>query len=335
MNKQQNVKQRTIIFRADGSPTIGMGHFIRTLALAEMLNQHFHCIYATRKPTDYQISEIGKVCHDRIDLPEDNSHFEHFLSLLQGNEIVVLDNYYYDAEYQWAIKAKGCKLVCIDDVHDKHYVADIVINHAEGISSSSFSTEPYTKLLLGYQYALIRKEFRERVKTFSEKEYACLVMIGGSDPFGLTNKIIHALEKIEFDKPVAIVNGSAQKNNINKPGSKFIFFDKLDASEVAKLMSTSEFGIFPASTVAIEASAMRLPFVCGFFVDNQLEIYKSIKKLKIAICIEDFSKTKSEDLLRQIEKIADKSQKSLLIENQVKVFDNKSEERFVKIFSQL
>ncbi len=29
--------KRIIIFRADGGPTIGMGHFTRTLALAEML----------------------------------------------------------------------------------------------------------------------------------------------------------------------------------------------------------------------------------------------------------------------------------------------------------
>jgi len=37
MSKPQNTKQRTIVFRADGGPSIGMGHFTRTLALAEML----------------------------------------------------------------------------------------------------------------------------------------------------------------------------------------------------------------------------------------------------------------------------------------------------------
>ena len=65
--------KRNIIFRADGGPAIGMGHFTRTLALAEMLNEHFHCIFATRQPTEYQIAEIEKVCHSRIDLPEDDS----------------------------------------------------------------------------------------------------------------------------------------------------------------------------------------------------------------------------------------------------------------------
>ena len=102
---------KKIIFRADGNSSIGMGHFIRTLALAEMLNEHYYCIYPTRKPTDYQIAEIEKVCHGRIDLPEDDSHLNVFLNHLKGDEIVVLNNYYYTTAYQKAIKDKGCKLV--------------------------------------------------------------------------------------------------------------------------------------------------------------------------------------------------------------------------------
>jgi len=80
--------KRTIIFRADGGPSIGMGHFTRTLALAEMLNEHFHCIFATRHPTEYQIAEIEKICHEIIDLPEDDTHFERFLDLENSERFV-------------------------------------------------------------------------------------------------------------------------------------------------------------------------------------------------------------------------------------------------------
>ena len=33
---------------------------------------------------------------------------------------------YTHLDYQRAIKQKGCRLVCVDDMHDKHYVADVV-----------------------------------------------------------------------------------------------------------------------------------------------------------------------------------------------------------------
>ena len=69
---------------------------------------------------------------------------------------------YYATEYQQQIKDKGCKLVCIDDIHDKHYVADVVINHAPGLDKNNFSVEPYTKLCLGLDYVLLRKPFLEK-----------------------------------------------------------------------------------------------------------------------------------------------------------------------------
>ncbi len=158
--------KKTIIFRADGSKTIGMGHFVRTLALAEMLKEHFHCIFATRNPSIYQVKQIEKICNDFINLPEGESHFKIFLEYLKGNEIVVLDNYFFTTDYQYKIKSKGCTLICIDDIHDKHYVADIVINQAEGMSKSKFSIEKYTKLLLGYRYALLRKEYYSIIKKY-------------------------------------------------------------------------------------------------------------------------------------------------------------------------
>ena len=150
---------KKVILRADGNSEIGMGHFYRTLALGEMLKNDFECIFATQTPVRQQINELKKTFGNLINLPANDTHFNQFLNHLNGNEIVVLDNYYFDTSYQKKIQDKGCKLVCIDDIHDKHYVADIVINHAPGLNKSVFSTENYTKLLLGLDYTLLRKDF--------------------------------------------------------------------------------------------------------------------------------------------------------------------------------
>ena len=76
---------------------------------------------------------------------------------------MVLDNYFFTTDYQRTIKEKGCCLVCVDDMHDKHYVADVVINH--GLTDESlFDVEPYTKLCLGGDWALLRHPFIEAVK---------------------------------------------------------------------------------------------------------------------------------------------------------------------------
>jgi len=329
MSKQLNTNKRIIIFRTDGGPSIGMGHFTRTLALAEMLNEHFNCIFATRQPTAYQIAEIERICHGRIDLPDDDSHFEKFLTYLKGEENVVLDNYYFTTDYQKAIKDKGCKLVCIDDMHDKHYVADVVINHAIGIDSYVFSIEPYTKLLLGFKYALLRKEFFKEFKTNIDKEFSCLIIMGGADPFGVTNHLVEVLAKINLLKPIAVV--SPNKTN----HENVVLFKNLTALEISKLMEKADFGIFPASTVAIEACAKRLPYICGYFVDNQIELYKGILNQKIAVCVGNFKILNENQLSAAIAELSNNKKKKSIQKRQHAVIDDQIEKRFIKLFNNL
>ena len=77
--------KRKIYFRADASATIGYGHFVRTLALADMLKNDFDCTFFTSSPSAYQIEEMGKVCN-HISLNEETK-FEDFINLLEGDEI--------------------------------------------------------------------------------------------------------------------------------------------------------------------------------------------------------------------------------------------------------
>ena len=94
---------RKIYFRADASATIGYGHFIRTLALADMLKDDFDCTFFTCHPTPYQVEEMEKVC-PFIPLQEE-THSADFLSHLQGDEIVVLDNYFFTTSVPSSKKA--------------------------------------------------------------------------------------------------------------------------------------------------------------------------------------------------------------------------------------
>jgi len=330
------MKKRTIVFRADGGATIGMGHFIRTLALAEMLNEQFHCIYATRNPSPFQINEIKAVCPNYISLPENDNHFDYFLSRLHGDEIVVLDNYYFTTEYQQQIKNKGCKLVCIDDIHDKHFVADIVINHAEGLDRSVYSVEANTKLLLGYKYALLRKEFFENRRTEADRKYSCFLMMGGADPFNLTIRFLEVLNDITFPLPIAVVTGAAfPDSSIQNQTNNIKHFQNISPAKIAELMQQSEFGILPASTVAIEACAIRLPFICGYFIDNQKEIYEGIRKSKLAICIVNFLNLTAGKLIEAITRLENNEQKNTIVKRQDELLDKKSRQRYIQIFKEL
>lgn len=265
------MKQK-IYFRADASADIGYGHFIRTLALADMLKDNFDCTYYTVGPTDYQIKELSEVCR-YVSLNKE-THFQDFLSYLTGDEIVVLDNYYYSTEYQQAIKDKGCRLVCIDDMHDKHYVSDIVINH--GLDDANFfSCESYTKLCLGNQWALLRRPFlQEHPKRDYSKIHNLNVLIsfGGVDKYNLSEKTALLISRLTIVSHITIISG-IHHNYTTSKSPKITVKHSLTAEQIVNEMEKADLAILSASTVCLESKACGLPMMVGYYVDNQVDVY--------------------------------------------------------------
>lgn len=263
-----------IYFRADAGRDIGYGHFIRTLALADMLKDNFDCTFFTCLPTSYQVSEMEKVC-PFITLQEE-THYDEFLSYLRGDEIVVLDNYFFTTDYQRAIKQKGCMLVCVDDMHDKHYVADVVINHGQ-INPILFDVEPYTKLCLGFDWALLRKPFLEAAKkkrVSSNKIEKIAVCFGGSDIHDITAYFVKQALRLCTESSVTAVVGDAYiPHSQQKTDEHLIYRSRLTAQEMADLFSNSDLVICSASSVCIEALACGVKVATGWYVDNQADFY--------------------------------------------------------------
>lgn len=271
-----------IYFRADASVSIGYGHFIRTLALADMLKDNFECTFFTCHPTFYQVSEIEKVCS--LIILQEGTHYDDFLAHLQGDEIVVLDNYFFTTDYQCAIKAKGCRLVCIDDMHDKHYVADVVINHGQ-TNSMLFDVEPYTKLCLGFDWVLLRKPFleatnRKRISSDSLEKVA--ICFGGSDIHDMTGYFVNQTLKFPEVRCVTAVVGDAYKSHSKEKADKrLVYRSRLTAEEMADLFCNSDLVICSASSVCIEALACGSKVAVGWYVHNQKEFYSNVCSLKL------------------------------------------------------
>lgn len=264
------MKKRKIYFRADAGANIGYGHFIRTLALADMLKENFDCSFFTQSPTPYQLTEVTKTCPCIALDPA--SKLPDFLERLKGDETVVLDNYFFTSDYQKLIKEKGCSLVCIDDMHDKHYYADLVINHTL-TDKSLFDVEPYTTLCLGLEYALLREPFIKPIN-LPRKKGQWFVSFGGSDYLNLTEKFVSLLQNDPGVSGVTVVVGDAYryKDRLSQ-FSKADVKNNLSALEMSNAMCGSEYAVLPCSGVAMEALACGCKLASGYYVENQKECY--------------------------------------------------------------
>jgi UDP-2,4-diacetamido-2,4,6-trideoxy-beta-L-altropyranose hydrolase len=316
------MNKNKIYFRADGSTDIGLGHVIRSLALADMLKEEFDCIFVTRFVNDYIIKEVEKSCSSYIKLSEKkNKHFEEFITHIKEEDTVVLDNYFFTTEYQKQIKSVGCKLICVDDMHDKHYFADVVINHVIGLREEQFSIESYTKLRLGWDYALLRKPFLNVIPRKRIEQKRCLVCIGGADNQNITSNIVKLIEEVESIEIIDVILGSTflfkkeLEKVISNSVKKVNIFSSLSSEDMLERMQIADFGILPASSISLEAIAVGMPFLVGYYADNQEGFYYTLTSMVKNIGIGN---------LLEIRKINDSFFKKAINKIDNKTFDSES-----------
>ena len=272
------MKQK-VYFRADADQSIGYGHFIRTLALADMLKDDFDCVFYTQTPNDYQKKELAVVC-PYVSLPSDDTKFDTFLDALNGDEIVVLDNYFYTGEYESRIREKGCKVVLIDNLHQRHSFADAVLGFLMGLKEEDYSVEPYTRLHLGTDYTLLRRPFLDRLNKkhspIEDKDNLKIVIsFGGSDQHCVAVAIANLLANTENVRLITVIGNKSQGL---LQSDKIVFRSGLSAQEMCDVFVSHDLAILPASTTMLEALACGIKIVGGYFVDNQLDNYHQYVK---------------------------------------------------------
>ena len=319
-----------VVFRADGDAKMGLGHVVRSLALAEMLNNDFECQFIIRNPLPTLKNQITQVCEKIVELEEleDNeSEAENITTThLSGSEIVVLDGYHFRTEYQNIIKKIGCKLVCIDDIHAYHFVADYIINHAGGLGCHKYSREPYTKLYLGPKYALLRSPFRKvaRLRNYENREPgSILICMGGADPKNMTLSILNKCESVPFIKKAYVITGAANPhketlyNYRDKSSLNVEILSNVSADEMVGIMNKCSVAITSPSTISYEYLSVGGILFLKIIADNQKQIYKYLVNNKLAF---DFDKDFTQDHFTE-------RSKSVTYE-----FDGLQKERFIRLF---
>lgn len=263
-----------VYIRADASNQIGFGHFIRSLALVEMLKDEFDCTFFTQEPNDFQKKEIRKVCK-LTELHADDTKFNDFLNCLTGNEIVVLDNYFYTSDYEKAIKEKGCELVSIG-TNDRHYYADAVVNFTK-LQPSDFSAESYTKFCLGLEWTILRKPFYVQ-RNVEKKDF--VICVGGTDQFAYSERFYDILNSHYPQELISIIaTDMIGQQRINAFKAKGVNLQlNITAEQMALQFAQAKIAIVSASSVAVEALSQGANVVAGHYVDNQLNIYRALQE---------------------------------------------------------
>jgi len=214
-------RSNRLLIRADAAPEIGTGHVMRCLALGQAWQDAGgSCTLLAAElpaPLRERLAAEGMQTERVAAEPGSMADAEECSRLASaiGADWVVVDGYQFSTGFQKALKQTGLAVLAIDDYgHSDHYHADLVLNQNLHAQEALYrQREPSTRLLLGTDYVLLRREFlkcRDWDRAIPRVGQKVLVTMGGADPENITEKVVRALDLVQVDglEMVVVVGAS-------------------------------------------------------------------------------------------------------------------------------
>jgi len=327
---------KKILVRTDSSVTIGSGHLMRCLTLAEELKKNqVHVEFICRELPGNLIELVRESDFDIAVLPYTDETYcmkeetgyekwlgvdwqtdaEETIGILKNKNAdwLIIDHYAIDIKWEKAVRPYVKKIMVIDDLANRHHDCDILLdqNLVEDMETRYDGLVPsYCKKLLGPQYALLRPEFkkaRENLRERDGKIRRILVFFGGSDPTNETEKAINAV--IMLDRPditVDVVVGQANPNKekIKKLCDQYPYINyHCQVNNMAELMAKADLAIGAGGVTTWERCCLGLPAFLIEVADNQKDIIKKVVAGELSFYLGEKSKLKVEMIRKNLENV--------------------------------
>lgn len=207
-----------ILFRADASANLGLGHIMRCLTLADRLaSVGVESVFFCREIPAGLRDQVQRAGHRVVSLaqaqrPEDETAaINAFVKELGITpKALVCDHYERGAEWQALLAPVIERKVVIDDLADRAHACDLLIDPSLDRQAEAYRglVPPNARILAGSRYAMLRPEFarlrRQQEVTAAAmagrpraKPSRLMISMGGSDPANATGFVLSALAGLE------------------------------------------------------------------------------------------------------------------------------------------
>jgi UDP-2,4-diacetamido-2,4,6-trideoxy-beta-L-altropyranose hydrolase len=288
-----------LLFRTDANVSMGTGHVMRCLALAQAWQDAGgDAVFAMAEATPsiearlriegakllrLQVAAGGA---DDAACTIDNAQRE-------GAAWVVGDGYQFGPEYVPALQAGGLKVLQIDDNGEAGtYSADLVLNQNLHACEDLYRNRAaHTRLLLGTRYVLLRREFafwRKRKFEIKGRARRVLLTMGGSDPDNVTERVLRfLLDEPDLELTIAVGGSNPHLVSIEKMAESAAGPVRLlkDVSNMPALMVWADLAVAGAGTTSWEMCMMGLPAALCVLAPNQENIAAELARTGAAVSL--------------------------------------------------
>jgi len=338
-----------IFFRVDADSIIGSGHVIRCEIIADTIREKqksLNIYFICRSIPEGFGERLRSKGYEIIILNDDlDKEFDEQKSILSQypSSILIIDSdigLYYTKEYQLGIKAIVDRLAIITFYNDCHFFADIVHNQNIMAKHSDYSVEPHTKLLLGSEYVILNKRFRQLAKEKNNKNQTgydlnILLSFGGADEPNRTKTIIEALSLLNNRiSKIVIVLGALYTQReeleqlIKNCHIQTVLYQNTD--KMPELMFDSDLAITSGGLTSWELGVLRVPNIIIPHSKREILSARYLGENKYAFVIYDFLKKNKKDIASYLNKVLN-SDYDFRVENLSNELNEDGIDKFVEI----
>lgn len=313
------VTSPSIVFRADASTMMGVGHVMRCLTLADALREHGgDSVFICRDHPGHMGKLIVERGHrlellplaDKVAIAADRVGYAAWLgdteagdaaatiAVLAGHrpDWVVADHYTLAAEWETAVGAHCEHLMVIDDLADRAHRCDLLLDQTFGRNAAAYAplVPAAARLFCGAEFALLRPEFAAlREQSLRRREDVgqvtqILLNLGGVDADNVTGAVLDALESASLprDCRAKVVLGwqAPWVDDVRRKAGEASFEIEVlqEVDDMAQLMAESDLAIGAAGSSSWERCCLGLPTVMIVLADNQRMIAEQLAASGVA-----------------------------------------------------
>lgn len=318
------IETASLLIRADAGGTMGIGHVMRMIALAQAWQDR-----------GGQVVMAASQCPEALvsRLEEENIRFEDLGELeLGGSEDVlkviglgksleapwvVIDGYHFGTSYQQSLKGRGFKVLAMDDYgHCDDWRADLVLNQNLYASTQPSKDTSGSRFLAGTRFAMLRREFYRhpaRLHHETSDRLRILITFGGVDPTGAGLEVLQCLNALPAASlDLKILAGPANPNTgrLRQEASGSLHQIELipAAHDMPALYQWADRVISAGGSTCYEWMFFELPGWITSVAGNQNQIVQTLLEGNLAVGVQDLAKIPKSDLSASLAKwLADPS----------------------------
>jgi len=276
-----------VLIRADASSTIGIGHLMRSLALAQALHDGGDAVTLVTAedlgPLASLWEQEGTIVR-RIDA-EIGSTEDARQTIGIARDIraawVALDGYAFVTSYRFALDCDA-RLLLVDDHGAAGLHGDLVVN-GNLYGSDAMYPAVDGRLLAGPRYAMLRREFRVPAGAEDGDRTGILLSLGGADPQQLTAPLLEALAARGMRGRVVIGPRFPSPDTLRSLAIDLEWEPVVAPADMAALFRSAEMVIVGSGTTTLECAALGIPMVAIRIAANQVPVAAALEELGLAV----------------------------------------------------